>query len=111
MTSTALVLASASALALGGFWPTLKVNFEQSFARRFLIPAFLVSAADCFVIAESIGRWVALAYPALAIAGAGLIGMFASGRYLKAVVLGGGIWLVGLLTVALAAVALIVRSL
>jgi hypothetical protein len=111
MASIALALASISALALGGFWPTLRVNFEHAFARRFLVPAFVVAAADCFVIAQSIGWWTALAYPVLAVSGAALIGVFTSGKHLKAVVFGGGIWIVGLLAAVLAVLAVTLRSL
>lgn len=93
-------------MGLGAFWPTLKVNFEAPFVKRFLIPTFLVAFADCFVLAGVIGWWTVLAYPLLALVGALAISPFTSGRHLHTVILGGGIWLVGIAALMLAALAL-----
>ena len=107
----AFALAALPAISVGAFWPTLKVNFAASFANRFLIPAFLVAAADCFVLAVSLGWWTVLAYPLLALVGAVAISTFTSGRHLGKIILGGGIWLVGSLAVLLAVAAVALRSL
>lgn len=111
MSTVALSFAALSAIGVGAFWPTLKVNFEASFAKRFLVPAFLVVAADCFVLAGSFGWWTALAYPLLALIGAAAISPFTSGRHLQKVILGGGIWLVAILAALLAVAAVAFRSL
>jgi hypothetical protein len=111
MSAATVALAALSAIGVGAFWPTLKVNFEAPFARRFLVPTFLVAATDCFVLAGVIGWWTALAYPLLAVVGAMVISPFTSGRHLQTVVFGGGIWLVGVLAVVLAVVALALRLL
>ncbi|MEF8756375.1 MAG: hypothetical protein V5B60_20955 [Accumulibacter sp.] len=111
MSVAAVALAALSAVCVGAFWPTLKVNFDSSFSRRFLIPTFVVAAADCFVLAGVICWWTAIAYPLLALVGVIAISPFTSGRHLQTVILGGGIWLVGISAVVLVAVALALRVL
>lgn len=111
MNSPATLFAAASVLALGAFWPTLKVHFEKTFVQRFTVPAFFVAVADCFTLSTSIEWWTILAYPLLLFLGAAIISPFTNGARLRAVVLGGGIWLVGVLAVMLAAIALAIWAL
>ena len=111
MTPAAFVLAAISAICIGAFWPTLKVNFEASFVRRFVVPVLLIAVANCFVLASAIGWWTALAYPLLALVGTICISPFTSGKHLQKVILGGGIWLLGIFALLLAVAGLILNML
>ena len=94
MNTAATLAAIISVVALGAFWPTLKVHFNEGFAKRFAIPAFLIAVANCFVLSQSIGWWTILTYPVLAMVGAGIVGQLTSGRHLQTIVFDGGIWIV-----------------
>ena len=102
------ISAALSLIALGAFWPTLKVNFEASFARMFILPAFLVAIADCFFLSYSIGWWTILSYPILLFVGSAVIGMYTTGKHLKTIVIDGGIWIIGLSAVLLTISAVVI---
>lgn len=69
MSTLGTVVAAASVIFGGAFWSTLKVNFEPAFARRFLLPMFLVATLNCVVLARFFGWWTVLVYLVLMFAG------------------------------------------
>jgi hypothetical protein len=107
MSAAAPFFALGSIVALGAFWPALKVNFDAIFARKFLIPTLAVATINCFVLSKAIGWWTLGAYPLAFVVGSALIGSLTQGRHLKTIVLDGGLWLIGIASIALSAVALI----
>jgi hypothetical protein len=106
MITTATILSVVSIVALGAFWPALKVHFDPVFAQRFFIPVLVIATANCFVLSEEIGWWTAGAYPISYIVGSALIGNFTQGKHLKTIVLDGGLWLIGIACIVLAASAI-----
>lgn len=106
MNTAATFLASGSIVFLGAFWPALRVNFDAIFAKNFLIPTLAVATINCFILSKSIGWWTLGAYPLAFIVGSILIGRLTQGKHLKTIVLDGGLWLIGIASIALSVVAL-----
>jgi hypothetical protein len=105
MIKFATFAAATSIVALGAFWPTISINFERSFVRRFLLPAFLIAVVDCFVLSYSIGWWTALAYLVLMFIGTRISGSLLNGKHLKTLVFEGGVWFIGIFALVLGVIA------
>jgi Ca2+/Na+ antiporter len=105
MNIVAALFATGSIVALGAFWPALKVHFDAAFARKFLIPTLAIATINCFVLSGEVGWWTLLAYPLAYIIGSGFIGSLAQGKRLGTIIFDGGIWLIGATSIVLMVVA------
>lgn len=103
-----ITLACISIILLGAFYPSLKINFEATFAKKFLIPVLGVAVLSCFTIAKQLGWWVTVIYPCLYIVGSALAGAIINGQKLKFFILDGGLWVIAVLALVLAVAAIII---